>query len=225
MKTTRRYGRHLQTYYKRLLKAYGPQHWWPADTDIEVCVGAILTQNTSWKNVEKAMAQLEKDGFMTPSAMKNVSTQRLARAVRSSGYFNIKAARLKAFVKFLFEKYQGRLDLMFHEPLGRLRPALLSVKGIGPETADSILLYAGRKPVFVVDLYTRRVLYRHRMFPWTASYDHLQRFFMDRLKPGIPLYKEYHALLVQVGKRHCRSTPRCEDCPLEPCLSRPLPSP
>jgi len=225
MKTTRRYVNHLRSYYERLLKAYGRQHWWPAETDYEMIVGAILTQNTSWKNVEKAIVNLKKAGLMTPAAMKNVPIKRLARAIRPSGYFNRKAVRIKAFTRFLFERYQGDLKRMLHEPAGRLRPALLSVKGIGPETADSILLYAGKKPTFVVDLYTRRVLYRHRLVPWTASYDRVQRFFTDRLKSGAPLYNEYHALLVQVGKRHCRSTPHCAGCPLEPFLNRPVPFP
>lgn len=204
----------LQRYYHRLLDAYGPQHWWPAPTAFEVIVGAILTQNTAWRNVEKAIANLKRARLMTPEALREISSKRLATVIRPCGYFNIKAGRLKEFVRFLFEAYGGDLKRMFGESVEVLRPKLLSVKGIGPETADSILLYAGGAPVFVIDAYTRRVVSRHRLVPKGASYDHLQHFFMDRIPPQADVYNEYHALLVKVGKEHCRRTPLCTGCPL-----------
>ena len=208
----------LGRYYRRLLGAYGPQYWWPADGPFEMIVGTILTQNTAWKNVEKAIANLRQSGLLSPEALARVSSKRLANVIRPSGYFNIKADRLKRFARFLFEAYGGDLERMFEEPVELLRPRLLSVKGIGPETADSILLYAGRTPVFVIDAYTRRVLSRHRLASRTASYESLQSFFMDHLPPRTDLYNEYHALMVRVGKDYCRRRPLCRGCPLEPFL-------
>ena len=219
MKKNLQTARELDRYYRRLLQAYGPQHWWPAETRFEVIVGAILTQNTAWTNVERAIANLKRARLLTPEALHRVSIRRLASLVRPSGYFNIKTGRLKSFVRFLMEEYQGDLNRMIKEPVEVLRSKLLSVKGIGPETADSILLYAGDYPIFVIDAYTRRVLSRHRLTSHRASYDQLQRFFMDRLKPHAGLYNEYHALLVRAGKEHCKPKPICTGCPLEVFLN------
>ena len=215
MKKRGREKNDLERYYRRLREVYGPQRWWPAETPFEVIVGAILTQNTAWKNVEKAIRNLKAAGLLNPEGLRRVSVRRLARCIRPSGYFNIKASRLKAFVRFLFENHDGDVRRLFSEPVEALRAGLLSVKGIGPETADSILLYAAGLPVFVIDAYTRRVLSRHGLVSRQASYSDLQRFFMDRLPPRADLYNEYHALLVRVGKEHCRRRPVCNGCPLE----------
>jgi len=219
MKGKSRTTRQLERYYRRLLKAYGPQHWWPADSRFEVMIGAILTQNTAWRNVERAVANLKREGLMTPGALDRVSLSRLAEMIRPSGYFRVKAGRVKAFVRFMIQRYAGDIERMMSEPVASLRSKLLSVKGIGPETADSILLYAGDVPVFVIDAYTRRVLSRHRLTSSKVSYDQLQRFFMDHLPSRADLYNEYHALLVKVGKEHCKPTPACQGCPLKVYLN------
>jgi endonuclease III related protein len=204
----------LRRYYRRLLNAYGPQDWWPAESRFEVIIGAILTQNTAWKNVERAIVNLKREDLASPEALRHVSVRRLAAVIRPSGYFNIKADRLKSFVRFLMDQYGGDLNRMFEEPTDVLRRRLLEVKGIGPETADSILLYAGGHPVFVIDAYTRRVLSRHRLVSPRTTYDGLQGFMMSHLYPDGKVFNEYHALLVKVGKEHCRSIPSCSDCPL-----------
>lgn len=215
-------GKKLTRFYNRLLEAYGPQHWWPGETAFEVIVGAILTQNTAWQNVEKAIAQLKRARLLTPHALHCVSEKRLASLIRPSGYFNIKAKRLKGFIRFLFKEYRGSLKEMFKEPLEILREKLLRVKGIGPETADSILLYAGGYPTFVVDAYTRRVFSRHRLVPEDVGYEPLKSFFTSHLPPDAALFNEYHALLVKVGKERCRKDPLCNGCPLEEFLGTPL---
>lgn len=219
MKRNTKKALELRRYYRRLLNAYGPQHWWPAESRFEVIIGAILTQNTSWKNVERAILNLKREGLGSPEAMRHVSVRRLAAVIRPSGTFNIKADRLKSFVRFLMDRYGGDLNRLFEEPTDILRRRLLDVKGIGPETADSILLYAGGHPVFVIDAYTRRILGRHRLFPTQASYDRLQRFLMIHHRAEGEVYNEFHALLVKVGKEHCRSKPACLDCPLEVFLN------
>jgi endonuclease-3 related protein len=188
-----------------------------------VIVGAILTQNTAWVNVEKAIARLKETGVLTPEALARIPLEDLAPILKSSGYFNVKAGRLKSFITFLFENYQGRLERMFREDLPTLREKLLSVRGIGPETADSILLYAGGYPIFVVDAYTRRVVSRHGLLPEDAGYDRIQNRFMTQVPKDVRLFNEYHALIVRVGKEFCRGTPRCRGCPLEPFL--PIPGP
>jgi len=205
--------------YRQLLRTYGPQHWWPGQTAFEVIVGAILTQNTAWKNVEKAIANLKRSRLLTPAAMHNVSEKRLAALIRPSGYFNIKAGRLKSFTRFLYNEYRGSLQGMFKGSHDTLREKLICVKGIGPETADSILLYAGGYPTFVADAYTRRVFSRHGFVPEEISYDALKRYFMDRLSPDAVLFNEYHALIVKVGKERCRKAPLCVGCPLETFLN------
>jgi len=201
--------------YQKLYKAYGPRHWWPGETPFEVMVGAILTQNTSWKNVEKAIERLKAKGLLVPARIHDISESSLASLIRPSGYFRIKAKRLKAFVNFLFEKYGGDLKKMKKTGLIQLRRELLGVNGIGPETADSILLYGLKKPIFVVDAYTRRILSRHDIVSEKASYDEIQRLFMDHLLHDEERFNEYHALLVHLGKNVCKKRPDCERCPLK----------
>ena len=196
------------------MEAFGPQHWWPADTPFEVMVGAILTQNTSWKNVEKSINRLKEEGVLHPEGMQQLKTQDLASIIRSSGYFRIKAKRLKAYVNFMFEEFGGRIEKMRRIPLKEMRAKLLSVNGIGPETADSILLYGLEKPIFVVDAYTKRVLLNHGMISEKASYEEVQDLFMKNLRSDVKVFNEYHALLVHLGKWVCKKAPKCDICPL-----------
>lgn len=219
-------GRRLLSIYHRLYGQLGPQGWWPGRSRFEVIVGAILTQSTNWGNVEKAIRQLRRARALTPSAMSALSGHRLATLIRPAGYFAVKARRLQNFLAFLGTRYGGSLRRMFREEPARLRNALLEVSGIGPETADSILLYAGNMPVFVVDAYTTRILSRHRLISPQAAYHEVQALLMSHLPRDAQLYNEYHALLVAVGKMYCRSTPRCDTCPLRWDLTRhriPLP--
>jgi endonuclease III related protein len=209
----------LRTYYDALFAAHGPQHWWPGRTPFEVIVGAILTQNTSWTNVEPCIENLRREKLLTPRAIESVPVTRLARLIRSSGYFRQKAKKLKAFVRFLRDAYQGSLTKMFGSSTPVLREQLLAVHGIGPETADSILLYAGKHPVFVVDAYTRRILERHRLAGTKHSYEHIRRLFERTLPPDAKLYNEFHALIVHTGKHYCRArNPRCGECALNSLL-------
>ena len=208
-------GETLTEIYELLYEAFGPQHWWPGDTPFEVMTGAILTQNTSWTNVEKAIANLKSAGCLSPEALYGVELSRLAELIRPAGYFNVKAARLKSFLKWLFDSYGG--DLASLQPLStsRLREELLSVKGVGRETADSILLYALDRPVFVVDAYTARVTVRHGLIEPEADYEQLRDLFESNLPQDAQLFNEYHALLVRMGKEFCRPKARCSGCPLE----------
>jgi len=205
----------LSNAYNRLYSEFGPQHWWPADSAFEVVVGAILTQNTTWSNVEKAIAQLRQQKLLTPNRLRNTNLSELGKLIRPCGYYNVKAKRLKNFLEFLFVDFKGRLPLLFSLSRPRLREKLLKVNGIGPETADSILLYAAEKPVFVVDAYTRRFLTRHRLIKPSADYQKIQRLFEDHLPRRIKLFNEYHALIVRLGKEFCRSRPLCNRCPLK----------
>lgn len=200
--------------FRALYRALGPQHWWPGKTRLEIIVGAILTQNTAWGNVEKAIANLREADILSVSGLRRVKKRRLAGLIRPAGYFNQKAIKLKAFVRFLDDEYGGNLRRMGREPAQRLRKKLLSVHGIGPETADSILLYAFGKRVFVVDAYTVRILSRHRMIDDGAPYAAVQRFMTERLPRSARLYNEFHALLVRAGKEFCRKIPLCGECPL-----------
>ncbi len=201
--------------YRRLHRFFGPQHWWPGDTPLEIAVGAILTQNTSWANASKAVSALKDRRFLSIASLERIPERRLARLIRSSGYFNQKAARLKAFVRYVRVRHSGRISVMKRKGWSRLREELLSINGIGPETADSILLYALNKPVFVVDAYTRRVLARHSFVAPDATYDQLQRFFLKRLPVDVRLFNDYHAQIVALGKKFCRPTePQCGECPL-----------
>ena len=206
--------RRLLTIYHHLYRQFGPQGWWPGRSRFEVIVGAILAQNTNWGNVEKAIRRLRRARVLTPTAMSALSRRRLANLIRPAGYFAVKAGRLHNFLAFLRMRYGGSLTRMFREELETTREALLQVSGIGPETADSILLYAGNMPVFVVDAYTKRIFSRHRMISPHTTYHELQSLFMNNLPQDASLYNEYHALLVAVGKSHCRTNPRCDTCPL-----------
>ena len=209
----------LSAYYNALFRAYGPQHWWPGRTRFEVIVGAILTQNTSWSNVERAIVALRDEKLLSLNAMAQVPLDRLARLIRSSGYFRQKARKLKAFVHFLRDRHAGSLDRLFATPTEELREQLLAVHGIGPETADSILLYAGNHPVFVVDAYTRRILERHGLANAKQSYGEIQQLFQRSLPLSPTLFNEYHALIVHTGKHFCRKRqPDCAQCPLRPFL-------
>ena len=201
--------------YRRLYQAYGTQHWWPGETPFEVMVGAILTQNTSWKNVEKAIQNLKARRVLHVRGIHGLKRNQLASLIRSSGYFRIKADRLKAFVNFLLENCDGELRKMTKEGVETLRQTLLGVRGIGPETADSILLYGLQKPIFVVDAYTKRILSRHGIISKDASYEEVQRLFMEHLPHDERLFNEYHALLVHLGKTLCKKTPKCDQCPLQ----------
>jgi len=213
----------LQAYYDALFGAYGPQHWWPGRSAFEVIVGAILTQNTSWTNVEFAIRNLRRERLLTPRAMEVVSLARLARLIRSSGYFRQKAKTVKCFVHFLRSVYGGSLTRMFRTPTSALRDKLLSVHGIGPETADSILLYAGKHPVFVVDAYTRRLFERHELATPEHSYEEIRQLFERSLPGNAALYNEFHALIVRTGKEYCRTrNPRCTVCPLRSFLPRAI---
>jgi endonuclease III related protein len=205
----------LASVFELLLARYGQRHWWPAETPFEVCVGAILTQNTAWTNVEKAIVNLKAEALLSPEALRYFGTAELARSIRPAGYFNIKAQRLKEFVCWLFAHHGGSLERMFTGEWQQLREQLLQVKGIGRETADSILLYAGAKPTFVVDAYTRRIFSRLGILPSDeAPYEEVRTLCMTSLPADVPLYNEYHALIVEHAKVHCRSIPRCGGCPL-----------
>ncbi len=200
--------------YDRLYKALGPRHWWPGDSGFEVAVGAILTQNTAWRNVTKAIRNLKDKGLLSPEALYHIPVEGLASVIRPAGYYNIKARRLKHFVRFLVQESAGDLDHLLAEDLDTLRSRLLSINGIGPETADSILLYAGNRPTFVVDAYTRRILFRHNLIPEEASYDEVRDFFLDCLEPDVSMFNEYHALLVYLGHTFClKRNPKCTECP------------
>jgi len=209
-------ARWLDDTYRILDDHFGNLHWWPGDSPLEVIVGAILTQNTAWKNVEKAIAALRRHALLSVAALVEIPECELAGLIRPSGYYNVKARRLKAFFIFLRDEFRGSLEVMFSEDVPMLRQKLLGIKGIGAETADSILLYAGGKPVFVVDAYTRRILSRHGIVATRSSYGEIQRLFMDRLPADAALFNQYHALIVYTGKNYCRKQPRCQECPLYP---------
>ena len=212
----------MRTTRKRLLQAYallfehfGPQNWWPAETQFEVIIGAILTQNTAWSNVAKAIENLKALHALTPEGIRDLPLPRLLNAIRPSGYYNIKAARIQNFIKVFFERHHGDLKAFLDLPADHLRKELLEIRGIGPETADSILLYAAGRPVFVIDAYTVRVLVRHGYLAEGIGYDEAQKWFMKRVPLDVSLFNEYHALFVALGKYYCKSTPQCHGCPLE----------
>ncbi|TAN42449.1 MAG: endonuclease III domain-containing protein [Nitrospirae bacterium] len=207
--------RELQQIYRRLSGHFGPQHWWPGDTPFEVAVGAILTQNTNWGNVEKAIRNLKKAGKLHAQTLHAMPAEELAILIRPAGYYNIKAKRLKNFITLLSGEYGGSMKKMAAEQLPDIRKKLLAVNGIGPETADSILLYALDKPVFVIDAYTKRVLSRHNIMDHDASYDEFQGLFHKGLRQDLQLFNEYHALFVRLAKEHCWTRPLCGGCPLE----------
>ncbi len=201
--------------YDRLMRAYGPQGWWPGETGVEVVVGAILTQNTAWTNVERAIARLKAAGVLDWSKLHALREDDLAELIRPAGTFRVKAARLKGFVRRVCEEFNGSLDAMLDGDVEDVRRRLLSISGVGSETADAILLYAGEKITFVVDAYTKRILRRHGLADQKAGYETIRRMFQDSLPREVQVYNEYHALLVAVGKEHCRTHAECEGCPLE----------
>lgn len=201
--------------YSLLLEHFGPQGWWPGETDIEIVVGAVLTQNTNWSNVTRAISGLEVAGLLEFNALADLPVSVLAEYIRPSGYYNIKARRLQNLLQMIRQKYDGQLGSLLADETGRARENLLSVKGVGPETADSILLYAGGHPVFVVDTYTHRVFSRHGMVAEETDYHEVQEEFERRLPRDAALYNEFHALIVALGKRYCKKTkPLCGSCPL-----------
>jgi endonuclease-3 related protein len=200
--------------YKKLESHFGPQHWWPADTSFEVIVGAILTQNTSWKNVERAIENLKNEGVLDIESIKRIPEENLQTLIQPSGFYKIKTKRLKHFTDFLFEKYRGDLDRLLSLEPGPLREELLGINGIGKETADSIVLYAAEKPAFVVDAYTKRVFERLGVLEHGAEYDEIKQFFEEKLPKDTKIYNEFHALIVVLAKGICKKKPLCDVCPL-----------
>jgi endonuclease-3 related protein len=219
-------GEKLHRIYELLSQCFGPQHWWPGETPFEVMVGAVLTQNTSWHNVAKAIDALKRHDLLDPRVLAALPVEELAAHIRPAGYFNLKAGRLRNLLQLIVEEYQGDLGRLLAEDTPRLRELLLSVRGIGPETADSICLYAAGRPQFVIDAYTHRLLRRHGLVPEDCGYEEMQQLFMDHLEADARLFNEYHALIVRLGKDYCRKTnPRCASCPLreiEPLLADPV---
>lgn len=206
-------GQKIQQIYELLFERFGPQHWWPGETKDEIITGAILTQNTNWQNVEKAILNLKKASVMSLDKLYSLPQEQLAQLIRPAGYYNIKAKRLKAFLKWLFEEHNGSLTEIESIHTENLREELLQINGIGPETADSILLYAFDRPVFVVDAYTYRIAARHQLIEPECDYEQLRSLFEDNLEDK--LFNEYHALLVRTGKEFCRPQAGCAGCPLE----------
>ena len=204
----------LYEMYQRMLKTLGHQRWWPAETPFEVCVGAVLTQNTNWRNVERAISNLKSAGKLSPEAIATTELSELEELVRPSGFYKQKAKRLKNLAQWIVEK--GGMESLKEKETESLREGLLSISGIGFETADSILLYAFERPVFVVDAYTYRILVRHGLAGEDVDYGSLQEIFMSNLDPDVEVYKEFHALIVEVGKRFCKkNNPKCGGCPLD----------
>jgi endonuclease III related protein len=201
--------------YETLDRFYGDLHWWPGETPFEVAVGAILTQNTNWANVQMAIGRLKAEGVLDPWSLHSLDDEVLAGLIRPSGYFRVKTRRLKAFLRVLCGEFAGDLERMLSGSLTLARQRLLAIPGVGDETADSMLLYAGGRPVFVVDAYTRRILTRHGLLGGGRSYGEIQRLFMSCLPPDAALYNQYHALIVETAKRYCRKVPNCGDCPLK----------
>jgi endonuclease-3 related protein len=213
----------LTAIYEALSAAFGHRDWWPAETPFEVIVGAILTQNTNWTNVEKAISRLREEGLLDAQALAACPPERLQEAIRPSGYFRQKAARLLRLAAWLVDRCGGDPAGLGPVPTAQLREELLSLRGVGPETADSILLYALGRPVFVVDTYTMRVAVRHGLVDPECGYHGLQALFQGALPEDVDLYGDFHAQLVEVGKRFCRPRPRCGECPLQALLGDPQP--
>jgi endonuclease-3 related protein len=210
----------LPAIYQLLYKRYGPQHWWPAETPLEMIIGAILTQSAAWTNVEKAISNLKATGCLSIAGLRNTPQDKLARLIHPSGYYNVKSRKIRAFVDWLAERYGGELDSLFALDSAELRNELLSVHGVGEETADSIILYAAHQPIFVIDAYTRRIVTRLGLAPQNDTYAAYQALFMNNLPHDESLFNEYHALLVQHGKTVCRKNQLCADC----CLKNLCPS-
>jgi len=208
-------SKQLTEIYQLLFDRFGPQHWWPGETQFEIITGAILTQNTNWANVEKAIDNLKSAGLLTPEKLYHFDVLQLAELIRPAGYYHLKAKRLKNLIDWLFRNYNGRLTNAEDLDTDRLRAELLAIKGVGPETADSILLYAFNRNVFVVDTYTARIAFRHKLIEPGADYEQLRELFQANLPQDTKLFNEYHALLVRVGKEFCKPKARCTGCPLE----------
>lgn len=204
----------LQEIYNILFESFGPQDWWPAETKFEMIVGAILTQQTTWKNVEKAIMNLKRENLIDPKKLQDIENEKLEKLIRSSGYYKQKTKKLKNFTSFLLKNYDGKLEKIFNQPIEKLREKLLSVNGIGKETADSIILYAANKPIFVIDAYTIRIFNRLGVTK-EIDYEKLRKFFEDNLEKDTRLFNEYHALIVKLGKDYCRAKPVCKSCPLK----------
>jgi endonuclease-3 related protein len=202
--------------YQLLYDHFGPQNWWPGETPLEIMVGAILTQNTNWSNVQKAIVNLKSEKLLDYQSLSQLSVDELAQLIRPAGYYNLKAQRLKNLFDMVADSYDGEVGLFLGDELGSARENLLGVKGVGPETADSILLYACGHPVFVVDMYTHRVFSRHNMVEEETDYQAIQDVFVDHLPQDLQLYNEFHALIVRVASTYCKKTkPLCEKCPLQ----------
>ncbi len=216
-------GATLRAYFDRMLAHFGPRGWWPANSRFEICIGAILTQNTSWTNVERAIANLKRDKLLCPRALVEADPARIEAALRTAGYYRQKTVKLRAFCTWLNAEFGGSVNRMRRVPHAELRPRLLAVHGIGPETADDILLYACDAPVFVVDAYTRRIFSRHGLVAPDVPYEPLRAMFERRLPRDVALWQEYHALIVHTGKDYCRTRPDCARCPLAPLLRRGQP--
>lgn len=204
--------RQLQKIYSKIMARYGPQHWWPAETPFEVIIGAILTQSAAWSNVEKAISNLKYAKALSPEALRQLSQSEVGKLIHPCGYYNVKSVKLKTFAHWLGEHYEDSLDKLFANDIGLLRQQLLSIYGIGEETADSIILYAGNKPVFVIDAYTRRIIDRLGLTSETHSYTAYQMLFSSNLPATSRLFNEYHALLVRLAKDVCRKAPLCQNC-------------
>jgi len=208
-------GAILMEIYNLLFTAFGPQNWWPAETDLEMMIGAILTQNTSWSNVEKAIQNLKEKDLVSIKGLSDTPAPILAEYIRPAGYYNLKVRRLKNLISLIHDKHDGDLNSLFSLDTETIRKELLSVKGIGLETADSMILYGAGRALFVVDTYTHRILSRHSLIEEEAGYFEVQMLFMDTLPHDVELFQEFHALLVKTGKDFCRRKPLCPDCPLE----------
>ena len=204
--------------YQRMLSTFGPQHWWPSESPLEVIVGAVLTQNTNWKNVESSIENLRDANLLSLHKLYEIEAAELETLIRPAGYFRVKAKRLKNVIEFIVERYRN-LETMIEQDCDKLRQELLEVNGVGPETADSILLYAANKPTFVIDAYTARIAKRHGWIEPEADYHALKEFFESQLEKETELFNEYHALIVQVGKDYCKPTPKCDGCPLQPMIA------
>ncbi len=207
--------------YDAMRSHFGPRKWWPSSQPrstpagkLEICIGSILTQNTNWGNVEKALANLQAAGLMSIPQLCAKRSDSLGKIIRPAGYYNVKAKRLKNFVRFVCDEFDGDIAAFLNRPIEPLRRDLLSINGVGPETADSIILYAAGKPTFVVDAYTKRIFTRHGLMDESADYESLRRFCQTHLPKSTKLWNDYHAQLVAVSKDFCKPTPRCDHCPL-----------
>ena len=214
----------LANIFDRMHAHFGPTGWWPGDSSFEIAVGAILTQNTAWNNVEKSLELIKGADLLSPNAVLQCSEETLHRLLKPTGFFRIKAKRLRHFCRYLLEQHDGNMDFLAQLPLGELRPALLNIHGIGPETADAIILYACQKRVFVVDAYTRRIFSRHEWVGHDIKYEPLRMFFENNLDDDVGYFQEFHGLIDLTGKEFCRSRPRCDGCPLEPLLNPTQPA-